>query len=299
MRCTFEDAEYGGVMAMRHRHGVIRAVGLTDFAPTALENWVGQGLLGFMRRHVCIGAKALAGLSDDADRAVDPENPPAPSGLHFSVYPDMGSVASAVMVLTDLEDYYAHSDRLDPVKKTLALVFPSELVASQAEFAPRYWRFAQILSDLSCLTHPWDSAASPDPAAPTFELSLAGRAVFTTTLHPASPRIARRFMYPTWVMNQTRQFDALRAAGQFSRWQDQIRAADAAVDPSGVANPVLTDHGQASAAGQLAGSSVEGLTFSAPAGASDAHARGLAALEQAHREGAPRSVLDTISARLG
>jgi len=301
MRCIMRhgDRSYGGLLSLRHVAGIGRPVAIGDFKPTHLEDWVGQQLLGFLRRHVCIGAKALAQRADGRElsaQTADEVRYSEADGLYYAVYPDMTSVASAVLFLTDLEEYYAVSDAGDPVFKSFVAVFPEERVRTQEEFEIQYWRFAQLLSDISLLTHPWPDAIPSDPAERHFELCLAGRPVFSTTLNPQNPRLARQFSYLAWVMNQKSQFDMLRARETFERWQRNIRADDAKVDPSGQPNPILVDHGDGSAAMQLAGSFRGHCDFHVRSG-SGRVAAGERLLQLANVESAPDDVLRLLKSR--
>jgi len=252
-----------------------------------------------MRRHVCIGARSLAGKAEETAR--QDQTPPrvATAPLYMGVYPDMDSVTSALMFIDDYENYLAVTEKEDAVLKTFVAVFPRTDVISQEDFAIRYWKYAQTLVDISSQTRPWDSKASPVPTDKDFELSLGGKAVFTTTLNPHSPRIARKFLYPAWVMNQTSQFDALRDRNDFARWQENIRAKDAAVDPSGIPNPILEDHGYASAAAQLPGSSVSPCPLVVPVETSSIEAAGARLLERARNEGMPLALLKELAGRCG
>ncbi len=173
----------------------------------------------------------------------------------------MRSVESAFNFLQDLAEYYEISDELDPLTKSCAIAFYAEPIYSQEDFARRYWSFAQLLHDIDCQTYSWDGSVSDDIDSDEFELSLCGRAVFTTTLNPQSPRFARKIAWPVWVMNQTEQFNHLRRTGKFTNWQTRIRDLDSKFDPSGEPNPILVDHGYGSAADQLAGSKLETLDF--------------------------------------
>lgn len=297
MRCQpdpFNDRQYGGLIIVEHRQGILKAKSVDGFQLNPLEDWVGQNLLGFLRRHVCVGAKALAGLSEEHRG----EDRPPHEGLHYAVYPDMTTVASAIMFLTDLEGYYERSDQIHDLMKSFVSIFPNEPITSQDDFATKYWRFAQILSDLSMLTHKWDEAVGNNPAEPNFELSLAGRAVFTTTLNPQSPRVARKFSYPAWVMNQTRQFELLRAQGHFENWKAAIRKADMAVDPSGKPNPILQDHGYGSSAMQLAGSTIDPCPLEVRRTPDEIVAAGSALLSRAKEEHTPDSILDELKRRI-
>lgn len=243
------------------------------------QKWLAQTLVGFSKSHPCMGARAAAG-SD---------------GLFLSVLGDMSSVASAFFFLQDLEDYFSISDDLDPKKKSLAVAFLEEPIETQDEFALKYWCFAQTLHDIDCLRFPWDGQVSNDVNSPDFELSLCGRAIFTTTLNPQNPRFARKFGFPVWVINQHTQFNHLREIGRFSSWQKSIREADAKIDPSGESNPILVDHGYGSAAKQLAGSEVAETNFTVNQNAELIEKARQKLLSSASSEGCPEDLLTAIS----
>ena len=285
-----EGREFGGVLILDHAGGLANPRHISGDEPTTLENWLGQLLIGFARRHVCIGARSVSGKADVASATAGP--------MYFGVYPDMASVGAAMMFLDDLEQYYALSDPQDDIVKTFVAVFPASEVTSQTDFALQYWRFAQHLVDISAQTFPWDLTCSSDPTAQNFELSLAGRAVFTTTLNPHSPRTARRFTYPAWVMNQTQQFNSLRAKGDFQKWQTRIRAADAKLDPSRQSNPILTDHGYSSAAAQLPGSDVSPCPLRVPQSPEEIRVAGQRLLQLARQEQLRGAALVELKSRV-
>lgn len=199
----------------------------------SIERFIGSCLSGFMDSHPCIGARLLG-----SDKS-----------FYYSVYKDMYSIESACYLLDDIKAYYAKSDNINIVK-TMLCIF-TDPINSKEDFSTRFWKFMQLVVDIDSLQHPYDSTISSDPADQNFELSFCGRAAFPTTIHPAHDRTARRFAYPGWALNQSSQFGALRADGSFEDWQRKIRAADAAIDPSGQPNPLLVDHGDGSAASQL------------------------------------------------
>jgi FPC/CPF motif-containing protein YcgG len=199
-----------------------------------IEKVVGDCLAAFLSTHSCIGARELG----------------ASHGFFFSVYPDMTSVESAALMIQDLDTYFQQTDVGEQIVKSLICVF-TEPCFSEKEFADKFWAFAQVLHDVDSLTHDWDQSVSSDTENPAFELSLRGRAIFPATLHNNHSRPMRRFMYPAWAMNQSSQFEALRRTGDFDDWQRKIRKADSRIDPSGAPNPLLADHGTASAAAQL------------------------------------------------
>lgn len=219
----------------------------------------------------------------------------AKGGVYLSVLRDMSSIESAFDFLIDLEEYYRVSDPLVQTEKSLAIAFYAEPVSTQNYFAEKYWQFVQLLHDIDCQRHPWDSTVSSDWNNPKFELSLAGRAVFTTTLNPQNPRFARKFSYPIWVVNQLSQFNYLRETGMFTKWQQRIRDLDSKFDPSGQPNPILTDHGQASSAGQLAGSSIADMTFEYRATQTECDTAKKEIIELAKCEGCPADIILAIS----
>ncbi len=299
MRCRLPvdpDREYGGLLLLKHKDGWSTTSSVDGFNPTLLEKGMGKVVVSTVRGHVCFGAFQL-GEAVKRDATATAAGEPA-KRLYCAVYADMQSVTSAVMLLTDLEAYIAHSKDCDPVLKSLVLVFPSAEPTSQEAFEGDYWRFMQHVSDLSVLTHPWPADASQDPASDDFRLWLAGERIFTTTLHAHSPRLARKVIIPTWVINLESQFDALRDRGQLDAWRKGIRKGDAARDPSGVANPAMALRDVSSAALQLAGSAINPCPFRVRYSALDVLGVGQALLAAAHSENAPEPVLEVIRTRL-
>ncbi|MFN3858790.1 MAG: YqcI/YcgG family protein [Caulobacter sp.] len=265
-----------------------------------LEKAASSHLIGFMRNHACIGARSLAERSllrgpepgTGAETATDVEQ-----ALFFALYPDMHTVETALAFVTDIEDYFFHSDPLDEVMKSFVAIFWGHVATSQNEFAKDYWDFAQTVSDISLLSHKWPPNIGRRVSDTDFELCLVGRPIFTTTLNNGSPRIMRRFT-SSWVMNQTSQFDALRRRNHFVSWQSSIRKMDSELDPSGEPNPVLADHGTSSAAPQLAGSSLSNLNFTVPEDYADIVSRGEKLLHRAHLEGCNSGTIIELEARI-
>ncbi len=129
-----DDRDYGGLFRIEHRSGYSKAVPEGSYEAGNEEKWVGQVLLGFLRRHICIGAKALSQFAETSEEPQDSSRRP---GLFFSTYPDMNTISSALLLLSDLEHYYRVSDDLDSVYKTFIAVFPSEQPSSQDDFLHR------------------------------------------------------------------------------------------------------------------------------------------------------------------
>jgi FPC/CPF motif-containing protein YcgG len=232
-----------------------------------------------MSSHPCIGARSLA-----ADKRM----------FYYAVYPDMRTVESAVLLLDDIEQYYELTDGGDPILKSLLCIFTEDVENSQ-HFASLFWAFLQTVHDVDSLTHEYDPTVSSDPSAPTFELSFRGRAAFPTTLNPAGRRDARKYAYPGWALNQSAQFNELRAQGAFEDWQRKIRALDAKFDRSEVSNPLLVDHGQGSPGAQLGGVRMDNYPFVART-VEDRPQVANALVAKAVSEGASPDIIERLSA---
>ena len=245
-------------------------------APSALERMTIRAMSGWLEPHPCIGARLLG--TNQTFYACTPG--------------EMQHIDSSLKFLQCLDRYFSETDQSDPIVKSLLVFFPDTIESEQA-FFDKFWAFVQNTHDLDFLTHEWDQTVASDTSDPNFELSFRGRAVFPTTFHPHSPRSARRFMYPGWAHNLSSQFGALRTAGSFEDWQRKIRRADAAADPSGVANPLLADSGTASAAAQLAQLEADSYPF-IKREPSDREQVKDALLARAHAEGA-KDVVDYLN----
>lgn len=242
-----------------------------------LERVIASSFAAHLRTHPCIGARSVIGAGN----------------AYVSVYPDMFTVSTAVAVLKDLDRYCQLTDDGDSIRKTLALVF-IYCPETEQSFGWAYWDFAQTLHDLDCQRFGYPENISPNPEDATFEFCLRGRAIFTTTLHSAQTRVARHWSWPTWVLNQTTQFNALRDSGKMAEWQKTIRTLDAALDPSGLPNPILTDHGQASAAPQLPGIEISPCPFKPRITENDKRIALQRVLERARTEDADAETLAAI-----
>lgn len=253
------------------------------YTTTRNEKFVCAAFKGWTTLHPCIGARALSGKL----------------GFHAIVYPQMDTYTTALGLIHDLEIYYKIADQIEDNIKTCAIFFSEEETITQSQFTRKYWDFVQILHDVDSCIFPYDPKVSAKPDEKNFELSLCGRAVFTTTLNRGSPRTARTFIYPTWIMNQIQQFDLLRAEDRFKQWQKNIRGQDSILDPSGTSNPILTDHGYESAASQLAGADVQpGETYFTPnTSTSQAGAAKKRVLSALQNEGADNKIIDWFEKR--
>jgi len=140
--------------------------------------------------------------------------------------------------------------------RSLAFVFDGPYDLTEVEFEACLWERLQSLADKDAwLGQDYDRSVSPDPEDPHFSLSFGGTAYFVVGLHPQASRPARRFPQPTLVFNLHDQFERLRADGRYERMRATIMERDAAI--AGDVNPMLSRHGEASAAAQYSGRLVD------------------------------------------
>ena len=146
-------------------------------------------------------------------------------------------------------------DRSDALR-SFAVLFESPANLSETEFEHCLWDRLQSLCDKDrWLSYRYDPDVNPDPSSPEFAFSVGGVAYFVVGMHPRSGRLSRRTPMPVLAFNPFRQFQQLRAVGRFERMSEVVRKRDA--DLCGAANPMLADHGAASAARQFSGRMVE------------------------------------------
>jgi FPC/CPF motif-containing protein YcgG len=100
----------------------------------------------------------------------------------------------------------------------------------------------------------WDPNVDSDPDSPHFSLSIGGKGFFVVGLHPRASRAARRFKYPTLVFNLHAQFERLRDEGRYELIRTKVLERDVALQ--GSPNPMLTRHGEESAAREYSGRAV-------------------------------------------
>ena len=149
------------------------------------------------------------------------------------------------------DDYRADSEGL----RSLAVVFEGPHDLSEAEFEDAMWSRIQSLADKDqWLGQRYDAAVSRDPDDPHFALSFGGQAFFVVGLHPSASRLARRYETPAMVFNLHDQFERLRAEGRYQRMREKILKRDR--DLAGDINPMLSEHGDSSAARQYSGRAV-------------------------------------------
>ena len=140
--------------------------------------------------------------------------------------------------------------------RSLAVVFDGPDDLTEKQFEAAMWQRLQSLADKDhWLGQVYDDAVSPDPEDPHFSLSFGGEAYFAVGLHPNASRPARRFAHPAIVFNLHAQFMRLREEGRYERMRERIMTRD--ISLAGTPNPMLADHGEASAARQFSGRAVD------------------------------------------
>jgi FPC/CPF motif-containing protein YcgG len=172
----------------------------------------------------------------------------------FGFYPALGCPRSAAGLARDLFTFVQEAPAFDGELSTYIASFEGPVVADEPSFEALLWSTLQQLHDVDAPHHAWDRAASADPADPHFSFSFAGTAFFIVGLHAASSRAARRFAWPTLAFNPHRQFEMLKAQGQYSRFQTVIRSAERSLQ--GDVNPMLSEFGARSEAAQYSGRKV-------------------------------------------
>jgi uncharacterized protein len=173
----------------------------------------------------------------------------------FGLYGSLGDPESAAGLARDLFTFTRELSTIDSPFTTYIASFAGPVVADELTFERLLWQTLQQLHDLDAPFHSWDETVSADASEGDFSFSLCGVAFFVVGLHAASSRVTRRLAWPTLVLNPHQQFEALKASGRFSRFQQVIRDGDLALQ--GAINPMLADHGQASEAMQYSGRHVE------------------------------------------
>lgn len=136
--------------------------------------------------------------------------------------------------------------------QTLVVIFRNREQLTERRFERAVWDRLQSLSDKDdWMGTPVDPRISTDPNDPHFAVSFGGEAFFIVGLHPNASRPARRFKYPAMVFNLHDQFERLRAEGRYDGLRNTIMKRDENL--AGSPNPMLADHGKASAARQYSG----------------------------------------------
>ena len=217
-----------------------RLARVDDGTPSALTEFVHGGFRALVLddHFTCVGAKAAVRQGT----------------YRFGVYPELASAAATAGLARDLFAFVEERPAFATDFVTFVACFAGPPPPDEAAFEHQLWSTLQQLHDLDQLFHGWDPTVESDPVDPRFAFSFAGTALFIVGLHAASSRATRRFAWPTLVFNPHDQFERLRSAGQYQRFQQVIRTAD--LELQGDTNPMLASFGERSEAAQYSGRAV-------------------------------------------
>lgn len=146
---------------------------------------------------------------------------------------------------------------LDPTLfQSFVVIFEGPRDLDELTFERAMWDRIQSLADKDVFNGvPRDPTVDADPDSPHFSLSFGGEAFFAVGMHPGASRPARRFQTPAVVFNLHRQFEMLRASGDYEKLRASILQRDQTL--AGTINPMLARHGESSEARQYSGRAVD------------------------------------------
>jgi len=173
----------------------------------------------------------------------------------FGAYERLDDADVTMGLMRDLYAFVTERRGIGERFSTFVATFREPVPGGERGFERALWSQLGRLHEIDRTYHLWDPSVSANPADPDFSFSLAGNAFFIIGLHPGASRDARRFAWPTLVVNAHEQFEKLKDAGQFAGLQARIRDRDIALQGSINAN--LADFGHHSEARQYAGREVE------------------------------------------
>ena len=194
-------------------------------------------------------------IADTAFPCVGAKSAAARGMLQVIQARDITSAWNDLQITHDLLEWsWRYKDEREGLR-SFAVIFAGPQDLTEREFEAAMWQRLQSISDKDhWLGQQPDERVSGDPDDPHFSLTFGGEAYFVVGLHPNASRPARRFAHPTLVFNLHDQFERLREEGRYERMRDKIIERDVAL--SGTPNPMLAQHGEASAARQFSGRAV-------------------------------------------
>ena len=172
----------------------------------------------------------------------------------MGLYRALGDGETTRQLHDDLRTYVAERLSMPGPFRSFVAVFEGPYYADELGFERALWNQLQLLHELDAKTYDWDPATSSDPASDRFSFSVAGTSFFLVGMHPASSRLARKFIVPAIAFNAHDQFEDLRANGLYARVAASNRERDIALQ--GSINPNLADHGHGKEATQYSGRAV-------------------------------------------
>ncbi len=130
-------------------------------------------------------------------------------------------------------------------------IFMEPQKMSETEFETALWHELSSLSALSDPSTPWDPRFSSHPDDKNFCLSFGGEAVFAVGMHANSTRAARRFPWPTIVVNMYSQFTDMMEEDLFEEVVRKNRERE--MRYAGSLNPMVVKYGNEREAIQFSG----------------------------------------------
>lgn len=131
------------------------------------------------------------------------------------------------------------------------VTFPEDEFQKFEDFENKFWDVICEMRKTDQEKYSHDRRVASDPQDERYSFSMKEEAFFILMLHPKSPRLARRFKFPTIVFNPHQQFEELRNKGLFKKVRNLIREKDKLLQ--GFINPMLKDFGEKSEAFQYTG----------------------------------------------
>jgi FPC/CPF motif-containing protein YcgG len=172
--------------------------------------------------------------------------------MHFVIADDICSAWDDLRILPYITALARHYRKQPDLFQTLVVIFRRKEKLTEKRFERAIWNRLQSLSDKDqWLGQPIDPRISTNPEDPHFAVSFGGEAFFVVGLHPNASRPARQFDHPVMVFNLHDQFERLRAEGRYDGLRATIMKRDEQL--AGSINPMLAEHGAASAARQYSG----------------------------------------------
>ena len=192
------------------------------------------------RPFVCQGAKTAFGRGT----------------YRLAIYTVLGGATTTRQLHADLRVYVKERASMEPPFCSFVALFEQPYFADESTFEAALWKQLQSLHEIDSVEFGWDPTTSNDPASDQFSFSVVGTSFFVIGMHPASSRLARKFVIPAMVFNAHDQFEELRRTGVFNRTVTTNRARDLRLQ--GSINPNLAHFGQGSEAAQYSGRAVAG-----------------------------------------
>lgn len=212
-------------------------------------------LMTDIRRDTEIIDAFRAFVSDSAFPCVGAKSALNKGNMNILLADDITSGWDDLKILPHIAALAKHYRKKPELFQTLVVLFRRRSQLDERAFEAAMWERLQSLSDKDeWLGHQPDPVVSADPDDPHFAVSIGGSGFFVVGLNPAASRPARRFAHPAIVFNLHDQFEQLRAAGRYDGLRDKIIARD--IELAGSPNPMLAQHGAASAARQYSGRAV-------------------------------------------